>query len=85
MRLTWNIVTSARRSPAHHTGGKNPACVYTFKIASASSAVFTHMQWTRRVRHNLAGAHKEAEGSKQTDVSDEGGGFEHSKGIWVTP
>lgn len=39
----------------------------------------------RRVGHDLAGAHKEAERSKQTDVSDGGGGFEHSKGIWVTP
>lgn len=46
---------------------------------------FSHSQWKRRVRHDLAGAHKDAEGSKQTDVSDEGGGFEHSKGIWVTP
>lgn len=84
MWLTWNTATAAGCSPAPHTGGKNPTCACTFQIVPASSAVFTHAVCEECETRPGRSAQRHWR-SKQADVSDEGGGFEPSKGIWVTP
>lgn len=47
-------------------------------MTAASSAVFTHALGEES-------GTRPGQGSKQADVSNEGGGLEDSKGIWVTP